>query len=180
VAYIVTAQAEAPPASDLREFLRHRLPDYMIPSSFVFLEALPLTPNGKVDRRALPAPDQSRPDLKEAFVAPRTEAEKVIAGIWSEVLKLDKVGIHDNFFNLGGHSLLATQVVSRVRKAFDVDVPLRAIFETPTLLGLAVQVAQTRAKKVPAEAMESMLADLESLSEEETERLLAQERSRKG
>jgi amino acid adenylation domain-containing protein len=180
VAYIVTAQAEAPPASDLREFLRHRLPDYTIPSSFVFLEALPLTPNGKVDRRALPAPDQSRPDLKEAFVAPRTEAEKVIAGIWSEVLKLDKVGIHDNFFNLGGHSLLATQVVSRVRKAFDVDVPLRAIFETPTLLGLAVQVAQTRAKKVPAEAMESMLADLESLSEEETERLLAQERSRKG
>src|SRR4030095_8547225 len=94
------------------------LTDYMVPSAYVFLEALPLTPNGKVDRSALPAPDQSRPELDETFAEPRTPIEELLANIWVDVLKLDKVGIHDNFFDLGGHSLLATQVMSRLTKAF--------------------------------------------------------------
>ena len=89
----------------------------MVPSAFVFLDLIPLTSNGKVDRKALPAPDQNRFDLEESFVAPRTPVEEMIAEIWAEVLKLDRVGIHDNFFDLGGHSLLATQVISRLREA---------------------------------------------------------------
>ena len=109
----------------------------MVPSAFMFLDSLPLTPNGKLDRKALPAPDQSRPELDDAFAAPRTPIEEILANIWAEVLKLDKVGIHDNFFHLGGHSLLATQVVSRVNHSFQTDLPLRRLFESPTMAGLA-------------------------------------------
>ena len=96
-------------------------------------DGLPLTPNGKVDRDALPAPDQSRPELETAYIAPRTRTEELLAEVWVELLKLEKVGIHDNFFELGGHSLLATQVISRLRRAFGVDLPLRSLFETPTI-----------------------------------------------
>ena len=110
----------------------------MVPSAFVFLDSLPLTPNGKLDRKALPAPDQSRPELDDTFAAPRTPVEEILANIWAEVLKLDKVGIHDNFFQLGGHSLLATQVVSRVRDAFKLDLPLRTLFEAPTIHGSTI------------------------------------------
>jgi acyl carrier protein len=106
----------------------------------VFLDSLPLTPSGKVDRKALPAPDNSRPELDNRFVAPRTPGEQSIAKIWAEVLKLEKVGIHDNFFELGGHSLLATQVISRLRDAFRVDLPLRSLFESPTVAALAERV----------------------------------------
>ena len=105
-----------PTTNELRSFLKQKLPEYMVPSAFVFLDTLPLTPNGKVDRKALPAPDQNRPEAEESYVAPRTPVEELLAEIWAEVLKLDKVGVHDNFFELGGHSLLATQVISRVRK----------------------------------------------------------------
>jgi acyl carrier protein len=112
----------------------------MVPSAFVMLEALPLTPNGKVDRRALPAPDTLRPELDEAFVAPRTSVEELLAGIWSQVLNLERVGIHDNFFHLGGHSLLATQVMSRVYKTFQIELPLRCLFESPTIAGLAEHI----------------------------------------
>lgn len=160
---------------ELRRFLREKVPEYMVPSAFVFLDSLPLTPNGKVDRRALPAPDESRPELKEALVAPRTPAEKVIAEIWAQVLKLKQVGVDDNFFDLGGHSLLATQVISRVRDTFHVEFPLRALFENPTVASLAAQVAQTQGQKAVPEELADVLADLESLSDEEAQRLLAQE-----
>jgi amino acid adenylation domain-containing protein/FkbM family methyltransferase len=163
---------------ELRLFLREKLPEYMVPSAFVFLDALPLTPNGKVDRRALPTPDESRPELKEAFVAPRTPAEKVIAAMWAEILKLEQVGIYDNFFDLGGHSLLATQVISRVRDTFHVELPLRTLFENPTVASLAVQVVQPQAKKAVPDEMTEMLADLESLSDHEGQRLLAKENSK--
>jgi acyl carrier protein len=136
VAYVVCGHEPAR-ISGLRDFLVKKLPDYMIPSAFVFLDALPLTPSGKLDRKALPAPDDSRPDLDNRFVAPRTPAERSIAKIWAEVLKLEKVGIHDNFFYLGGHSLLATQVISRLRDAFRIHLPLRSLFESPTVAGLA-------------------------------------------
>ncbi len=121
----------------VRRLASQKLPEYMVPAAFVVLDSLPLTENGKVDRRALPAPDQSRPDLEGHFVAPRTPAEEILASIWADVLRLEQAGIQDNFFELGGHSLSATRVVSRVRQAFGVELPLRALFETPTIEALA-------------------------------------------
>ena len=125
VAYIVRYQGSTISTSELRNFLRQKLPDYMIPSAFVMLDSLPLTPNGKIDRKALPEPDSERPDLEDSYIAPRSPIEKVLAGIWCEVLGLNQVGVHDNFFELGGHSLLATQVISRLRNVFEVEIPLR-------------------------------------------------------
>ena len=143
VAYVVPVQPSVPSGRELRSFLQGRLPDHMVPSAFVLLDALPLTLNGKLDRRMLPAPDQTRPDLDEAFIGPRTPVEETIAGIWGEVLKVERVGVHDNFFELGGHSLLATQVIARVRAAFEVELALRALFEAPTVAGLADRIEGT-------------------------------------
>jgi acyl-coenzyme A synthetase/AMP-(fatty) acid ligase/acyl carrier protein len=150
VAYMVATAGSSPSADDLRSFLQHKLPDYMVPSAFVFLDSLPLTPNGKLDRKALPAPDHSRPELDDAFVAPRNPVEAILANIWAEVLKLEKVGIRDNFFNLGGHSLLATQVVSRMRNAFSIDVPLRQIFDAPTIAEMAAIITENQVKRAKA------------------------------
>jgi amino acid adenylation domain-containing protein len=147
VAYVIAAPGLAPSANELRSFLQQKVPQYMVPSVFMFLDSLPLTPNGKVDRKALPAPDQSRPELGESYSGPCTPVEELLANIWAEVLKLDKVGIHDNFFHLGGHSLLATRVVSRVREAFQVELPLRTLFESPTVAGLAGQMEATYYKE---------------------------------
>jgi natural product biosynthesis luciferase-like monooxygenase protein/amino acid adenylation domain-containing protein/non-ribosomal peptide synthase protein (TIGR01720 family) len=135
VAYVVAAGGAEVAAPELREHLRGRLPEYMVPSAYVVLEALPLTANGKVDRRALPAPE--RGGSEGAYVAPRTAAEEVLAGIWAETLRLETVGAEDDFFELGGHSLLAAQVVSRVRAALGVELPLRSVFEAPTVAALA-------------------------------------------
>jgi len=143
-AYIVSNQQPAPLTNDLRSFLKQKLPDYMLPSVYVFLDSLPLTSNGKIDRRALPTPDQTRLDLEESFVAPRTQVEEGLAKIWGEVLKLDRVGIYDNFFDLGGHSLKATQVMSRLREVFQVEMPLRNLFEHPTVAGLAESLEAIR------------------------------------
>ena len=176
VAYVVPDVEQVPTVSELRNILNEKLLEYMVPSVFVFLDALPLTPNGKVDRRSLPAPDQSRPEQVNSFVPPSTPVEKTIADIWTQVLKVDKVGNHDNFFDLGGHSLLATQVISRMRHALQIELPLRAIFEAPTVAGLAVKITEARAKKVVPGGMADLLADLESISEEEARRLLAGKR----
>ena len=121
VAYIVPV-AVSPSVTELHNFLQDKLPDYMIPSWFVFLDALPLTPNGKIDRNALPPPDGERPLLDQGFVEPRTEIEELVAQVWREVLKLDKIGVHDNFFDLGGHSLLATRVIARLQSSFNIDL----------------------------------------------------------
>ncbi|MDY7076204.1 MAG: amino acid adenylation domain-containing protein, partial [Chloroflexota bacterium] len=137
VAYVVPEDETRPDVGELRAFLKESLPAYMVPPAFVVLEAMPLTPNGKVDRRALPAPDGTRPDLDETFVAPRTPEEEILAGIWSQVLGVERVGVYDDFFDLGGHSLLATRLASRVREAFQVELPLRDLFETPTVAQLA-------------------------------------------
>ncbi|WP_254564926.1 non-ribosomal peptide synthetase [Oscillatoria sp. HE19RPO] len=134
---------------ELRQYLQQKLPEYAVPSAFVILEHLPLTPNGKVDRKALPAPDTSRPDMQGTFVAPRTILEEKIAGIWSEILGLEKVGIEDNFFDLGGHSLLITQLSSRVRDTFTVDLPLRDLFAVPTVAGLAQQIERATQQESP-------------------------------
>jgi acyl-coenzyme A synthetase/AMP-(fatty) acid ligase/acyl carrier protein len=140
VAYVVPVRRlEA--VSELRSFLQQRLPDYMVPSVFVVLDQLPLSPNGKIDRRALPAPEPATPQHQETFIAPRTTVEELLAGIWALVLQLERVSIQDNFFALGGHSLLATQVISRVRTEFGVELPVRALFEDPTVTGLAKRVS---------------------------------------
>jgi amino acid adenylation domain-containing protein len=139
VAYIVPNQDQAPTSSQLRQFLKEKLPGYMIPSAYAMLDSLPLTPNGKVDRRVLPAVDTLSLDTKEDYVAPRTTVEEELAGIWAKVLGKQQVGIgiHDNFFELGGHSLLATQLTSRIRDAFQVELPVRILFEAPTVATLA-------------------------------------------
>jgi amino acid adenylation domain-containing protein len=137
VGYIVPVQGKTPSNAALRNFLKTRLPEPMVPATFVILDALPLTPNGKLDRKALPAPDQCRAELGGGYVAPGTATEQLLTEIAAGVLKLDKVGIHDNFFELGGHSLLATQVISRLHEAFGIELPLRTFFEHPTIAGLA-------------------------------------------
>jgi amino acid adenylation domain-containing protein len=140
VAYVV-ADGPAPGAGELRSFLHERLPDFMIPSAFVFLEELPLTPNGKVDRKALPLPvTEDRLGAKPAFVPPNNPIEELLASIWASVLRIDRVGIHDNFFQLGGHSLLATQVISRIVATLGIELPLRAVFEFPTVAALAARL----------------------------------------
>ncbi|MBV9788343.1 MAG: amino acid adenylation domain-containing protein, partial [Chloroflexi bacterium] len=128
----------------LRAFLRERLPEYMLPSAFVVLEALPLTPTQKIDRQALPEPDLDQLSQRAEFVAPRTSTETTLAGIWAEVLHLEQIGIHDDFFNLGGHSLLATQVVARIRELFHLELPVRTLFEHPTIAGLAQHIEQAQ------------------------------------
>lgn len=127
-------------ATLLREFLKQKLPGYMVPSAYVVLDSLPLTPNGKVNRRVLPRVDTLILDTQEDYVAPRTTVEEVLAGIWRQVLGKQQVGIHDNFFELGGHSLLATQLTSRIRDAFQVELPVRHLFEAPTVAALARQI----------------------------------------
>ncbi|HYO12242.1 MAG TPA: amino acid adenylation domain-containing protein, partial [Thermoanaerobaculia bacterium] len=149
VAYVVAPRELF---AELRAQLKSRLPEYMIPSLFVSLDSLPLSPNGKVDRRALPAPERAAAgEAGVAYVAPRTPAEELLAGIWTDVLGADpeSIGAHANFFELGGHSLLATQVVSRIRQAFGVELPLRRLFEVPTLSALAAAVETSRSEPGP-------------------------------
>ena len=126
----------------LRTDLKKSLPDYMMPTAFVILDKMPLTPSGKVDRRGLKAPEKHRPELSTVLVIPRTDNEKLIAKIWQELLQIDLVGIHDNFFELGGHSLVATQLTSRLRENFQVEIPLRVIFESPTIAELDQALSQ--------------------------------------
>jgi hypothetical protein len=145
VAYWVAADDPAPDVDTLRAHLQTRLPVYMIPAVWQRLDALPLTPSGKTDRRALPAPDAARPELRAAYVAPRTDTEAAVAAIWRELLDVAQVGVHDDFFALGGHSLLATQVASRIRSQFATDLPLRALFEVTTVAGLAARLDDHRA-----------------------------------
>jgi hypothetical protein len=125
----------------MRRFLRLSLPDYMVPSAFVTLGQLPLTASGKVDRQALPEPGQ--PSFEDTYLAPRTPLERQLAEIWQEVLGLERVGVRDNFFDLGGHSLLATRMMNRIRTATQVDLPVRSLFEAPTVADIALVIQNT-------------------------------------
>jgi surfactin family lipopeptide synthetase C len=171
VAYIV-AKNNSPTTSTLRNFLKEKLPDYMIPAAFVLLAALPLTPNAKIDRSALPAPDTSQRNLEVEFVAPRTPTEQELATIWAEVLRLEQVGIHDNFFELGGHSLLATQVISRLREAFLLDFSLRYLFENPTIAELSQKVISKQIEQVENDVLAQMLGEVDRLSAAEVNQQL--------
>jgi len=168
VAYCTT-NGEAPTARLLREHLKASLPDYMVPGAFVLLERFPLTPNGKVDRRALPAPEETGGDGEAAEVAPRTPEEEVLVELWRQLLQRRRVDVRDDFFDLGGHSLLATRLLSRIEQAFGVELPLRTLFEAPTLEGLAARVAaeRSRLEAKNLEELEELLHSLEGLSDEE-------------
>ena len=169
--YVVASGSKALSVDELRSFLGQHLPDYMIPSTFIFLKTMPLTSNGKIDRASLPAPDEARPDLQRLFVAPRSPVERELSVIWAEFLKLDEVGVEDNFFELGGHSLLATQVVSRMRKVFNCEIRLRSLFESPTIAQLAEQIGDSTDSE-----RERLLAEIEELSDEEVEIMLKTEK----
>ncbi len=144
VAYVVPRPEQRPTVSVLRGFLKSKLPEHMVPSTFMLLDTLPLTANGKVDRQALPGDVGIRPHLVKAFVAPSSPAEKALAAIWAQVLGLEQVGIHDNFFELGGHSLLATQVIARLGDALQVELPLCRLFEAPTVSEFAQAIEELR------------------------------------
>ena len=137
VAYVVANPKQQFVTTELRRYLLDKLPDYMIPATFIPVEAMPQTPSGKIDRRALPAPDSQRPQLEQTYVAPQSESECLLASIWSQLLKLDKIGIHDNFFELGGNSLLSLQVVEQVQQKLEIDLPVVKLFQHPTISELA-------------------------------------------
>ena len=139
-AYLVAAPGQQVEQSELRAYLHQKVPEYLIPAIFIALPAFPLTPNGKIDRRALPTPERTSFQQIEAYQAPRTPFEEILVEIWTDVLKLDRIGIHQNFFEIGGHSLRATQVISRIRNVFQIDFPLRILFESPTIAQLAAQI----------------------------------------
>lgn len=161
VAYVVSHQQSGPSSQELRRFLQERLPEYMVPAVFVSLEAIPLGANGKFDRRALPAPEWRTSEREDAYVAPRTPVEELVAQIWMELLDLPRIGIHEHFFTLGGHSLLVIRVLSRLRETFQVEMPLQRFFEVPTIAALCEAIE------------EIMLAEIMDLSEEEAGRALS-------
>ena len=172
VGYVVVEEGErGVTVGELRRYLKEKLPEYMVPGVWVLLDELPLTANGKVDRRGLPEPEGTRPELESGYVEAGTETEKLLAEIWRQVLGLERVGVHDNFFDLGGQSLIATLVVSRTRKALNLDLPLRRLFESPTVAELAEVITRIQAEQTAA-ILASELAELQALSEAETQKLL--------
>jgi amino acid adenylation domain-containing protein len=176
-AYVVANEGRAPSTGELRAFLKEKLPEYMLPSVYLVLDKLPLTPHGKVDRRALPDAVGTARELDVPFVAPRNAVEEVLSEIFAEVLKV-RVGVNDNFFELGGHSLLATQVISRVRKTFQPDLPLRKIFEAPTVSSLAALLVAGEPSPGQFEKRAETLRRSESLSADDLEELLRRKRAK--
>ena len=176
VAYAVATPGVTPSVHELRSFLSQTLPEYMVPSTFVAIDFLPLTPNGKLDRGALPQPDHGWFESERVFVAPSTTVEKAVAQIWAEVLDVDRIGLYDKFFELGGHSLLASQVVSRAQRIFQVELPLRVVFDEQTVYDLARAITRVRNEALISRMAET-LRGIESLSEEEAQALAEKEKS---
>ena len=189
VAYVTAKSAHHIKIGELRSHILEKLPEYMLPTAFVLLEQLPLLSNGKVNRQALPPPEHSRQQLEQEYVAPRNDTEAAVAGIFAEVLRLDQVGVEDNFFLLGGHSLSATQVIGRMRDLLQANVPLRRMFETPTVAGLALAVEQSarQPKEEPIaalprdrdEAAEPLSTLIDQLSQDDLQALLQEIAARK-
>jgi acyl carrier protein len=161
-------------AHELREYLKSKLPEYMLPVGFVTLDSLPLTSSGKLDRKALELYGPVKPHASNEYRAPQTALETVLAGIFSEVLSVPRVGVFDNFFELGGHSLLGTQVVSRIREVFQIELPLRRLFEEPTVSGLAQVLLLDSAEQTRIQRMAELMMQFSSLSDEQAESLLRQ------
>lgn len=163
VAYVVARGRAALTTSELRSFVRERLPEYMVTSFFVLLDALPMTPSGKVDRRALPAPEQTRPELADDYVAPRNPTEQLLADIWVQVLGIQRVGVYDNFFDLGGESLMSVQVVSRAKEA-GLPITTKQLFQRQTIAGLAAAIASPTEEHPGAEATDAQADALGGLA----------------
>ena len=174
VAYVVARDGEQATTQGLREFLGERLPAYTIPSTIVLLDTMPLTPNGKVDRKALLGRELERSQGSSEFVAASTAAQKVVAGIWSQVLGIERIGVNDNFFELGGHSLLATQIVVRLREIFQVDLPVGVLFEAPTVDSLLIRMAKIWDDPAIVEDIAATVIEINNLSAEEVSGLLEQ------
>lgn len=173
IAYIVKVREQPLTEEILRDFLKQKLPDYMIPSAFIFLDSLPLTPNGKVNKRALPDLGKIL-DFKALWVPPRTPAEEVVTQIWQEVLHLDRVGIQDNFFELGGHSLLAMQLVSRIQQQFDLDLSVRQVFQNQTVAELVEMMAQIVGDREIIEEIARTWQEINEMSPEQVQLMLEQ------
>lgn len=171
-AYVKSVDRRNALVEELRSFLREKLPEYMVPVFWVFLETFPLNSSGKIDRQALPVPEHTHPETGGIFIRPRTSVEEVVAGIWSAVLHLEKVSVRDNFFSLGGHSLLAIRVLSRLREAFDQDVPLRRFFEAPTVESLAQSITIESKTPTAVEKRAKLLLNLAELTEDEASKIL--------
>jgi amino acid adenylation domain-containing protein len=174
IAYIVPEEGVEPRSSEMWTFLQEKLPSYMLPSVFVTIKELPLTPNGKVDRRALPLPEEIGDEVSANFIAPRTVMEEAVAEIWRQTLGITQVGVESNFFDLGGHSLLATRVMSQIRERCGIELPLRVLFESPTIAALARKLEEAQPKETELGRILSMLENMENISEEEVTALLAQ------
>jgi hypothetical protein len=176
VAYLVKQGEEEPTTEALRAYTRERLPEYMVPAAFVWLEALPLTPNGKADKRALPQPQWGEAETLSTEQLPRTELEKALAAIWAEVLEMPRISRNASFFDLGGHSLLAIQCISRVRSRLRLEVPVRVLFEAPILEDFAAILP--RYEQVPglANASARLLLRISKMSAEELEAQLKAKR----
>jgi amino acid adenylation domain-containing protein len=177
IAYIVLAPEQQLEQAELHPFLRARLPEYMLPTLFIRLDALPLLPNGKIDRQALPSPDEHEKAPEKAYVAPRSPLEETLAHIWEQVLGVERVGIYDNFFEVGGHSLLATQVISRVRDVLQTELAVRHLFEAPTVAGLAMSLVQHYAEQEEHELLAQLLQEMQDLPEEEVHAQLVRQLS---
>jgi amino acid adenylation domain-containing protein len=173
IAYLVAADGEVVSASNVRRFVQDRLPDYMLPAAFVLLDRLPLMPSGKVDRRALPRPQAQHLLTDQAYAPPRTPIEQALAELWGSLLNLPRVGIHDNFFEVGGHSLLVTQLIARANELFQVTLPIRALFEQPTIAQLAELITNQQLEEVEADALAQLLAQIENLPDDEAAALLS-------
>ena len=171
-AYYETSAEPKPGNSELRGFLRTKLPEYMVPSYFISMDSMPLTPNGKIDRKALPAPNTHEVSSELPFEPPRTPTEQLVAEVWAEVLKIEKIGIHDNFFDLGGHSLQATRVTTRLNQQTNLDIPLRTFFENPTIEELSLAITELQVSQEDDQDVMRMIEELEDLSEEEISALL--------
>jgi hypothetical protein len=171
-AYVVAAAQALPSYTELLGFVRRKLPDYMVPSSVIFLDALPDV-NGKIDRRALPPPRRARPAMEQPYTAPANEIEADLVAIWEEVLGVHPIGVHDAFPDLGGHSIAAMQVLSRSIQKFAVDIPLKTIFDAPTITAFAQRILALRAAKTDVWHFDEALANIESLSDEDAAVVLA-------
>jgi acyl carrier protein len=177
IAYFVCPRQGDVKVSELRDHLKKKLAAYMMPSQFIKLDTLPLTANGKIDRKSLPKPNQSRPELCTPYASPRNQAEEYLVRIWEDLLDVRPIGIDDNFFDLGGHSLAATRVVSRVIQQFQIDIPLQSLFQSPTVADMSAVVAAHQCNKVGESQLKTILDELASLSDAEAQQLVSEMKS---
>jgi acyl-coenzyme A synthetase/AMP-(fatty) acid ligase/acyl carrier protein len=172
VAYLVPKGSSSLSVSDLRKYLKSRLPDYAVPSQLIAIKHFPLTPNGKIDRQALPHPGNARPDLDTPYSPPSTERELRLASLWAEALSVDQVGIHDNFFDLGGHSLAASRLITRLIDTFQLELPIKALFDAPTIADMAAIIAENQIKRATDADLDRMLSEIEAMTDDNAEKQL--------